>query len=122
MNVGPQLARNFNNEWNFLGEYAQNQIDDFVTNPDEVIKLCKAIMPLKSSGIDSVSSRILKDAFLILNHQLTHIFNSSLRSCVFPEAWKVAKVVPLFKGGTGQMLATTDQSHCSLCRVRSLKR
>ena len=33
------------------------------------------------------------------HHQLTHLFNVSLSMCIFPEAWKIAKVIPLYKGG-----------------------
>ena len=40
-----------------------------------------------------------KDAFLALVDHLVHIFNCSLGSAIFPDRWKVAKVVPLFKGG-----------------------
>ena len=45
------------------------------------------------------SSRICKDAFLATGEQLVYMFNSSLNSATFPEPWKKAKVVPLFKGG-----------------------
>ena len=36
---------------------------------------------------------------MVLIQQLTFIFNRSLQSGVFPDGWKVAKVIPLFKGG-----------------------
>ena len=71
----------------------------FNTDQDEVLKLCKEIEIMKSSGMDKISGRICKDAFVVLSNQLTHLFNSSLGTGVFPDAWKVAKVIPLFKGG-----------------------
>ena len=74
-------------------------MDEFVTDLDEVTKLCKDIGPLKSSGMDKISSRVCKDAFSVIGRQLVHMFNCSLSSATFPEAWKIAKVVPLFKGG-----------------------
>ena len=76
-----------------------NSIDHFTTDVDEVTDLCKGIEPLKSSGMDMLSSRVCKDAFMVLGRQLVHMFNCSRRRLVFPEAWKIAKVVPLFKGG-----------------------
>ena len=66
---------------------------------DEVIKLCREINIMKSSGMFKLSCRICKDAFLALSEQLTHLFNCSLGSSVFPDKWKVATVVPLHKGG-----------------------
>ena len=54
---------------------------------------------MKASGMDKLSSRVCKDAFMILGNQLTHLFNCSLSNAVFPDLWKVAKVIPLFKGG-----------------------
>ena len=50
-------------------------------------------------GMNLLSSRICKDAFLVLTDQLVHLFNCSLFSGFFPDKWKVAKILPLFKGG-----------------------
>ena len=54
---------------------------------------------MKSSGIDELSAKLCKDAFLVLGQQLVHLFNSSLLSDIFPNKWKVEKIIPLFKGG-----------------------
>ena len=54
---------------------------------------------MKSSGIDELSSRLCKDAFQVLGYKLVHLFNSSLALGIFPDKWKVAKIIPLFKGG-----------------------
>ena len=39
------------------------------------------------------------DAFLVIPDKLAFLFNSSLRLGVFPDEWKKAKIIPLFKGG-----------------------
>ena len=70
-----------------------------VADEEEVVKLCKDINVYKSSGIDGLSSRICKDAFLVLSNQLTYLLNCSLSMSIFPEEWKIATVVPLFKSG-----------------------
>ena len=57
------------------------------------------INTLKSSGIDEIASKLCKDAFLVLQDHITHLFNCSLRKGIFPNDWKTAKVIPLFKGG-----------------------
>ena len=98
-NIGPALARHNKKSWRYFGQYIEEPIMHFVTTEEEVLKLCKAIEPMKSSGMDSLSSKICKDAFMVLGNQLTYLFNCSLTTAIFPEAWKVAKVVPLYKGG-----------------------
>ena len=42
-------------------------IQPFITNTEEVIKLCKEIDTYKSSGLEKLSSKICKDAFLALS-------------------------------------------------------
>ena len=51
----------------------------------------------KSSSITHLNSRVLKDAFLYLLPQLTHLFNCSLGTNIFPTEWKYGKVVPIPK-------------------------
>ena len=46
-----------------------------------------------------MSSRIIKDAFLVLTLQLVYLFNLSLSTSIFQSKWKSATVIPLFKGG-----------------------
>ena len=103
-NVGPNLAKKCKGKWKYYGEVSEDDIPEFRTDVDEVIELCREIEPLKSSGIDELSSKICKDAFLALPDKLTHIFNCSLIQGIFPDEWKVAKVVPLFKGGNRELV------------------
>ena len=98
-NIGPDLAKHHNREWEYFGYVIPDSIEPFVTNAEEVRRLCVDINPMKSSGMDEISSKISKDAFMVLINQLVYLFNSLLLIAVFPDAWKVAKVVPLYKGG-----------------------
>ena len=97
--VGPNLAKKFDSAWIYHGDKIAEGIQPFTTDVDEVIELCKGIETYKSAGLDKLSSKVCKDAFLALPDQLAYIFNCSLISGIFPDAWKIAKVVPLFKGG-----------------------
>ena len=97
--IGPKLAKDHREAWAYSGPTVQDSLADMSTNLEEVVKLCKEIDPMKSSGIDKLSARICKDAFLVLADKLLHIFNCSLSLSIFPEKWKSAKVVPLYKGG-----------------------
>ena len=93
------MAKQYNCEWKYFGETCLNSFEIFEIGADEIRALCKDINPIKSSGIDLLSSKICKDAFLILTDQLVHLFNCSLNSETFPDKWKVAKILPLYKGG-----------------------
>ena len=101
-NIGPDLAKTFNKRWQYFGQALPDDIENFVTNIEEVRILCKEINPLKSLGMDKIPARLCKDAFLILGDQLVYMFNRSLETGIFPTKWKVAKIVPLYKGGDKQ--------------------
>ena len=62
-------------------------------------KFCKEIDTNKSSCITNISSKVLKDAFLTLIRQSTYLLNVSFRTGIFPDCWKLANIIPLFKGG-----------------------
>ena len=60
----------------------------------------KAIMSVKSkssSGVDFISTQVLKMAVDVITLPLTWIINNSLESGIFPTCWKISKCIPLFK-------------------------
>ena len=59
------------------------------------LSIVKKINVSKSSGVDNVSSFIMKEAFTFLVPEVTHMFDLSLRFSVFPKVWKSALVVPI---------------------------
>jgi len=68
----------------------------------EVMKVLKKLKNKGSSGIDGLSSKIMKAASSVLAIPLTDIVNCSLETGIFPQPWKFAKVVPLLKKGDPQ--------------------
>ena len=98
-NIGPSLAVNMTTPWTYDGEMLADQIPEIVTTPDEVFKLCKDIEIHKSSSVTNISSRLLKDAFLVLSHQLAFLLNRIFHTATIPNLWKQAKITPLYKGG-----------------------
>ena len=70
-----------------------------ITN-NEVVEALKQIKSKKSPGIDGISTRLLKDASVVVAESLVSIFNLSLQTGIFPDDWKLAKVSPVFKEGT----------------------
>ena len=98
--IGPNLSKQFSDKWQFTGEIiTDSEITKIYTDFEEVQNLCKEIDISKSSAIDTLASKVLKDAFMVLILQLVYLFNLSLSTNIFPQKWKIATVVPLFKGG-----------------------
>ena len=58
-------------------------------------KLCQS----KATGLDEISARLLLECSDIIADSLCLIFNCSIDTGIFPEEWKCAKVLQLFKQG-----------------------
>ena len=71
--------------------------EDFTV--EEVLKLVKEINISKSSGLQDISSFVVKEVFTILAPQVTHMMNVSVRTATFPSVWKKGLVIPIPKGG-----------------------
>ena len=99
INIGEDLAEKFDPNEIPTFDQLNSSMENIVTTPNEVLELCKNIDINKSSAIDYVSSRILKDAFIVLVDKLVTCFNLSFNSGTFPDDWKIAKITPLHKGG-----------------------
>ena len=75
VNIGPNLAKNCNQPWNFDGTPCDATLPNFETDLDEVVKLCQKININKSSCIDNLSSEIIRDAFLAVPDKVTRLQN-----------------------------------------------
>ena len=99
MKVGPSLASKHSRVW----KKEKCKIDANSTfnfkcvTEREIKKLVNEICITKSSAIDDLSSRIIKDAFQVLSFELTYLFNSCLHHGIFPKAWGLSKVTPIPK-------------------------
>lgn len=62
-----------------------------------LLKEVKATDINKSSGIPGLSSRLIKDAMIIMISEFTFLFNTSLLTCKVPSKWKEAIVIPIPK-------------------------
>ena len=98
-NIGPNLAKVHNKPWKYYGNESLNTIANLKINAGNVNLLVDEIDITKSSGIDYISSKCLKDALAILIPHLCHIFKLSIEFGLFPKKWKIATIVPLYKGG-----------------------
>ena len=74
-------------------------IDNFHVENDELLKLLHDIDITKSSAMEYLSSKVLKDALVCLIDQFKFILNLSFDKGIFPDSWKMAQITPLPKDG-----------------------
>lgn len=64
--------------------------------------ICSLIMKLgntSAAGVDGITSLMLKRTVVTVSPILCYIFNLSLSTGRIPDAWKLSRVVPVFKSG-----------------------
>ena len=101
--MGPKLAARLGKEregafLEYLGDRVGESIIWSPTTPDEVRELCEALVPGKAAGWDGVSPRVIKGVARELAGSLSRLFNCCMRDGHYPACFKVARVVPIFKG------------------------
>ena len=75
----------------------QDNLDLIEVSTDDLKKEIMDINIDKSSGLDNVSARVLKDYLLCLIDKFLYIINLSLAKGIFPSKWKRAKISPIPK-------------------------
>lgn len=98
--IGPKLASQIPLSSRDFTEYINPTEHSFnisqVSN-DKINELINALPLNKACGLDGISARLLKDAAPIIVPSLTFIINLSIRTGIFPDDWKIAKVTPIYK-------------------------
>ena len=99
MNVWPDLAKEHKKKWE--KENCKIEVESKFNFKwiavKEVERLIKDRCIAKSSALEELSTRLLKDAFEILIFELAYMYNSCLQQGVFPKAWGSSKVTPIPK-------------------------
>ncbi len=62
-----------------------------------ILKIIGKLKNKYSAGLDEFPDCLLKTCAPAIIHPLTHIFNASLCTGIFPDIFKTAKIKPLFK-------------------------
>ena len=109
-NIGTKLANKISSpDSNYVSplksKIQQNSIFLNPTNIDEIIKITKNLKASNKSGIDNISTKLLKMIINKIAPVLYHIFNKSLLSGIVPLQLKIAKVNPIFKSGDNQVFS-----------------
>ena len=105
--VTKQVIKDDNSENNNLAElrkFCQEKhihcmVDVHPLCVHEVFTALKQLKQTGTRGIDGIDGKILKLAAPIIAETLTYIYNLCLDKHYFPNAFKQAKVIPLFKSG-----------------------
>ena len=99
---GENLAKAFQDDGQPICTESAQEIGDFSFRfvPLSVVeRYIKEINVCKSSGINGLSSLLMKDAFKVLSVELAHLINESLRTSTFPDAWAIGEITPIPKEG-----------------------
>ena len=102
--IGPNLASNFDNLNNnehkkYLAAPAPQSILLHSINAKEILDTIKSLKNSNSSGHDFFTTKFVKLSAPILIPALVKIFNLALKTGVYPDSLKIAKVIPVFKKG-----------------------
>jgi hypothetical protein len=119
INDPKQMADEFNRFFTHIGQSISDavvqtdaQAEDFVhydhqfpdlnlgnVTPQYVEKILKSFTAKSSVDIDGISTKLLKMIGAEISVPLSHIFNRSITSGVFPDRLKKCRVVPIHKTG-----------------------
>ncbi len=75
------------------------KIDNIIASEKEISDIIVKLNIHKASGPDEISHRMLKETAHTICRPLSLLFNRSLHDGVYPDKWKHANVMPLFKKG-----------------------
>ena len=76
-----------------------SKIENVVITENEITEMINTLISNKAVGEDLISHRVLKQIKFSVANPLCKLFNKSLLQGVFPDQWKRAIVMPLFKKG-----------------------
>ena len=71
---------------------------------ETIIKAIDELENKSSSGHDGISNKLLKVIKFNISKSLTIIINQMLTTGIIPDAFKVAKIIPIFKKGDSSLL------------------
>ena len=102
VNVGPSTERTVPKAGNITPEKFlrdRNRFDFVMAHisEEEILKIIQSL-PIKSTGPASIPLKLLKIVANIIITPLCHLINVLFSPGVFPDIWKVGKVVALHKG------------------------
>ena len=107
--IGPNLADRIPIPTNksytdYLQMPCTNTISFRTITENDTLKLINALSNKTSTGIDELSTKMLKKLKFAIYKPITYLINQSLNSGTFPNELKIAKVTPIFKKDNNRLL------------------
>ena len=87
------------NNWSYKGDEYPNNFLLREVEIEEVLYEVKNLKITKPSGIENISTKIIKDSLWAIAHQFTWLLNLSIRTTCIPVLWKKSKVTLIPKDG-----------------------
>jgi hypothetical protein len=72
-------------------------LDKMTFRPRDVRRMMKKLDPHKATGPDGIGNRVLRECANSLATPFAKLFRLSFERGLFPDAWKIARVVPIHK-------------------------
>ena len=72
-----------------------NECTEFTLKPvshEFVLEHTQSLSDNKATGVDNISANLLKKAGVVIVDPITHIINLSLKTSIFPDSWKRARL------------------------------
>lgn len=105
-NIGEEMNSAFKktssstkNPLEYIPLYTKEEFTFKATNKREITKVISDLNNKKTSGYDLISNYILKSCCSTIVPYITKLFNQCFTKNIFPSPYKIALVVPIFKGG-----------------------
>ena len=102
-NIGPDLSSRIDSSNYNFETYIKNAKSEFAAfqpvTVSQISHLLHGLSGNKATGTDKISYKIIKLAAPVISDSLTLIFNQAITLSSFPDEWKIARVVPLYKNG-----------------------
>lgn len=82
----------------FVENYDMQLLNSNITT-EEVLKAAKSLKNGKAGGPDGILNEMLKISFIYSTTAYVNLFNTILKSGIYPELWRENYIKPIFKGG-----------------------
>ena len=99
--VGNKISDSLSSSDHHFSYYLRNKINasfflSAIVEPEVAIELNK-LNAKKAPGPDALTPKLIKICGLIFLSPLTKIYNTAIEEATYPDKWKLAKVIPLYK-------------------------
>jgi hypothetical protein len=132
------MAEEFNNFFTNVGTRISNTVNttnldpiDFIppnhnppslefgqVSPAVIVSTIKSFISKSSVNLDGLSTKIIKAIAVEISQPLSHIFNLSISTGIFPDKFKVSRTVPIFKSGNSELC----DNYCPISLLSSLSK